>query len=316
MAYLTYKRLDFDDLNGWAADDLSAAFSVFSTTCADIVDPDWKHLCHLAQAGPDPRQFFETEFRPVLIEDGAPTLFTGYFEPELLGARQQGGDYQCPIYALPDDLSSRKPYYTRRQIEQDQALAGKGLELAWLADPVDAFFLHVQGSGRIRLSDGDVIRLGFAGKNGRAYTSVGKVLADRGVVAADGISAAVIRDWVWAHPDAGRALLWENQSYVFFRVLNEISPDDGPLGAMNRSITPDRSIAVDPAFTPLGAPVWIEKYGADPINRLMIAQDTGSAINGAQRADIFFGTGDAAGQKAGSIKDGGRMVVLFPKGLV
>jgi membrane-bound lytic murein transglycosylase A len=175
------------------------------------------------------------------------------------------------------------------------------------------FFLHVQGSGRLRLSDGNVMRVGFGAKNGHPYTSIGKALIARGVFGADSVSPEAIKAWVQQNGQAGRALLWENESYVFFREVSEVPADKGPLGAMNRSITQSRSIAVDPAFVTLGAPVWIEKQGAEPMNRLMIAQDTGSAIKGAQRADIFFGTGDEAGAQAGKIKDGGRIVVLMPK---
>lgn len=316
MAAPTYKKLGFDDLNGWAADDLSAALAVFRATCADIADPQWQDLCNHAKNAEDARLFFETRFDPVLITDGKPMLFTGYFEPELQGARQRGGVYQYPIYAPPADLIPGTPYFTRREIAQDQHLANKGLELAWLIDPVDHFFLQVQGSGRIRLPDNCVMRVGFAGKNGHDYTSVGQLLIDRKVLSADQVSADAIRDWVRANPDEGRKLLWENKSYVFFREVSEIAADRGPLGAMNRSITAGRSIAVDPAFTPLGAPVWVEKHGAQPINRLMVAQDTGSAIKGAQRADIFFGTGETAGRQAGAVKDGGRMVVLLPKGMM
>ena len=305
MAAPTYTRLTFDDLTDWAADDHQAALDVFRMT----------HDPQLSAASGDARIFFETHFDPVLIEDGKPMLFTGYFEPELTGSRVQDGPYQYPIYAVPDDLNPDTPYHTRRKIEEDAPLAGRGLELAWLADPVDRFFLQVQGSGRIRLPGGDMMRVGFGAKNGHPYTSVGKALIARGVFAPDAVSADAIRDWVQANGEQGRALLWENESYVFFRELTDVPADQGPLGAMGRSITAGRSIAVDPAFTPLGAPVWIEKAGANPINRLMVAQDTGSAIKGAQRADIFFGTGAAAGAVAGSVNDGGRMVVLMPKGV-
>lgn len=315
MAAPTYIRLGFDDLNGWAADDLSAALGVFCMTCECITDPRWQDLCDDAATANDARHFFETRFDPVMITDGEPMLFTGYFEPEVQGAKHRGGIYQYPIYAVPDDLVSGTPYFTRRQIEQDLPLANQGFELAWLADPVDCFFLQVQGSGRIRMPDGGVMRVGFAGKNGHDYTSVGKVLIERGTFRADHLSAGAIQSWVRLNPDEGRRLLWENESFVFFREINEVSADRGPIGAMNRSITAGRSIAVDPAFVPLGAPVWIEKKGKNPINRLMVAQDTGSAIKGAQRADIFFGTGDIAGRQAGSVKDGGRMVVLLPKGI-
>lgn len=312
MAEPTYTQLSFDDLNGWADDDHQAALDVFLNTCGDLREIEWEVICNLARTGPDPRSFFEKFFRPVLIEDGEPMLFTGYFEPELPGSRVRGDAYQFPIYAVPDDLNRGEPYYTRREIDEDQPLAGKGLELAWLTDPVDLFFLQVQGSGRVSLPDGSMMRVGYGGKNGRDYSSIGMALVERGEFEIHQVSAAVIRNWVRKNRRAGRELLWENESYVFFREVSEVPAERGPLGAMNRSITQFRSIAVDPAFVTLGGPVWIEKQGVEPINRLMIAQDTGSAIKGAQRADIFFGTGIDAGKQAGQIKDPGRMVVLLP----
>ncbi len=312
VAEPTYTFLSFDELDGWAADDHAAALSVFAETCGDIPRTDWQRLCAFAKDGPAARDFFETFFQPVLIEDGDPMLFTGYFEPEITGDLGRSEAYAHPIYRLPDDLVEGQPYLTRREIEENEALAEKGLEIAWLADPVELFFLQVQGSGRIRLPNGEVIRVGYAGKNGRDYSSVGAKLVERGAFAAHEVSADAIKGWVKDNPEEGRELLWQNDSYVFFREVNEVPSEKGPLGAMNRSITTLRSIAVDPSITLLGAPVWIEKDGDDPMRRLMIAQDTGSAIKGAQRADIFFGTGPEAGRQAGNIKDGGRMVVLMP----
>lgn len=312
MADTTYRMLSFDMLEGWAEDNHQAALDVFLNTCGDFGDPDWRALCDLAKAGTDARAFFEHAFQPVLIEDGQDPLFTGYYEPELRGALQQGGRYQYPLYALPPDVQEGTPWLTRQEIEETQALAGQGLEIAWIDDPVDVFFLQVQGSGRVRLPDGQMIRVGYGGKNGREYSSIGAELVRQGIYQPHEVSAQVIRNWVRNNPEEGRALLWTNQSYVFFREVSEVPADLGPLGAMNRSITAMRSIAVDPAFVPLGAPVWIEKDGAAPLNRLMIAQDTGSAIKGAQRADVFFGTGAQAGRAAGRIKDGGRLVVLLP----
>jgi len=293
VAQPTYTLLGFEDLNGWAADDHQAALSTFLNTCGDLRDPEWTNLCALAADVEDARAFFEVFFQPVLIEDGQDMLFTGYYEPEIPGALTQGGIYQHPIYAVPDDLVPGQSYATRRALQEGNLLAGKGLEIAWLADPVDLFFLQVQGSGRIKLPDGGRLRVGC-------------------VFEAHQVSADVIRNWVRDNPEEGRELLWVNDSYVFFREVNEVPADKGPLGAMNRSITTMRSIAVDPSIVKLGAPVWIEKEGAAPLNRLMVAQDTGSAIKGAQRADIFFGTGDQAGRDAGRIKDGGRIVVLLP----
>lgn len=310
MAEPGYTFLEFADLDGWADDDHAAALDVFTQTCGDIPRPDWAQLCAVAKDGPAARDFFETFFRPVLIEDGTPMLFTGYYEPEIAGNLTQDEVYRYPIYRLPTD--GTEGVYSRREIEENQPYAERGMEIAWLSDPVDLFFLQVQGSGRIRLPGGRVIRVGYAGKNGREYTSVGRALVDRGVFTLDQVSSPVIRQWVKDNPEEGQALLWQNDSYVFFRTIDQVPADKGPLGAMNRSITPLRSIAVDPAITILGAPVWIEKDGVAPLRRLMIAQDTGSAIKGAQRADVYYGTGDAAGEAASAVKDGGRMVVLMP----
>jgi membrane-bound lytic murein transglycosylase A len=213
---------------------------------------------------------------------------------------------------MPSEARRIRPWLTRREILTSGVMAGRGLEIAWVDDPVELFFLQIQGSGRIRYPDGGFIRVGYSGANGHPYRSIGKELVRRGVYQPHQVSAEVIKNWVRRNPLLGEQLLFHNNSYVFFREVSEVPADKGPLGAMNRSITTLRSIAVDPRFTPLGAPVWIEKNGKNPMNRLMIAQDTGSAIKGAQRADIFFGTGDQAGRTAGRIKDGGRMVVLMP----
>ena len=305
--------LHFDDLAQWEADDHGAALAAFIETCGDMRGPDWPGLCDVARTTGDARSFFELFFRPVLIETGGPALFTGYFEPELRGARRPWPGYDHPIYAVPDDLPDGASWYTRTEIE-DGALEDRGLELAWLTNPVDLYFLQIQGSGRIRLSDGSLMRVGYGGSNGHAYSSVGAELVSRGIYEPHQVSADVIRNWVRRNPEAGRDLLRTNDSYVFFRDVSEVPPDRGPLGAMNRSITPMRTIAVDPSHVPLGAPVWIETRGAESsaLDRLMIAQDTGSAIKGAQRADIFVGTGPEAGRRAGRIKDPGRMVVLLP----
>jgi len=308
----TVTHLDYDDLDGWTADDHGAALAVFRNTCGDLTEPDWKALCALAAEVTDPRAFFELFFRPVLIEDGEPMLFTGYFEPELDGAPEPDDSFQYPVYALPPDMRPGALGLTRREIEESAILANRNLEIAWVDDPVELFFLQIQGSGRIRMPDGQVIRVGYSGANGHPYSSIGQELVARGIYEPHQVSAEVIRNWVRRNPDEGQALLWVNQSYVFFREVSEVPADQGPLGAMNRSVTPLRSIAVDPNVVPLGAPVWIEKAGEQPMNRLMVAQDTGSAIRGAQRADIFFGTGFQAGQQAGRIRDGGRMVVLLP----
>ncbi|MGB7244561.1 MAG: murein transglycosylase A [Sulfitobacter sp.] len=311
-AELRYEVLSFDQLDGWEKDDHAAALAVFQNTCQDMSDPDWTSLCAFATARPDARSFFELFFRPVLIRDGKDAMFTGYFEPELDGSLTRTTRYRYPVYSMPPEARRGAPWLTRRQILGDDILAGRGLEIAWVDDPVELFFLQIQGSGRIRLPNGSGIRVGYAGANGHKYRSIGAELVQRGVYQPHQVSADVIKNWVRRNPDAGRELLFHNPSYVFFREVSQVPAHLGPLGAMNRSITTLRSVAVDPAFTPLGAPVWIEKDGERPMRRLMIAQDTGSAIKGAQRADVFFGTGDKAGRAAGKLRDPGRMMVLMP----
>ena len=303
--------LSFSDLDGWADDDHAAARAVFLNTCMDRREADWQALCAAAQEIENARQFFELFFRPVLIEDGEEMLFTGYFEPELSGSRYRSARFRYPLYRYPSEAAN-KPWLTRRQILEGRVLEGRGLEIAWVDDPVEKFFLQIQGSGRVRLDEGGVLRVGYGGNNGHTYRSIGRELIRRGTLQAHQASAQTIQNWVRRNPAAGQELLYHNPSYVFFREVSRVPAELGPLGAMNRSITQMRSIAVDPAFVPLGAPVWIEKDGRDPMRRLMIAQDTGSAIKGAQRADVFFGTGDQAGRDAGRLRDPGRMLVLMP----
>ena len=309
---VTHKILDFKDLDGWNFDNHEKALEAFLVTCPDLRDPDWRALCALAQNKPDAKAFFELFFRPMLIENGTKALFTGYFEPELDGSLRPSARYRYPVYREPEVAKVSNPWLTRKEIETGDFMRGKGYEIAWVDDPVELFFLQIQGSGRIRLPDGRVIRVGYGGSNGHEYRSVGVELVRRGVYKPHQVSAEVIKNWVKRNPVAGQELLHHNPSYVFFRRVDRVPAEAGPLGAMNRSVTAKRTIAVDPAFVPLGAPVWIEKDGEDPINRLMIAQDTGSAIKGPQRADIFFGTGDLAGRAAGRLRDPGRMVVLLP----
>ena len=308
----THTILRFDDLDGWEHDDHARALEVFLNTCNDLRDPDWNSLCALAQAEPDAKSFFELFFRPVLIENGSKGLFTGYFEPELSGDRYPSAHYRYPIYREPPESKVSNPWLTRREIETGDAMKGRGLEIAWVNDPVELFFLQIQGSGRIRLPDGDMIRVGYGGSNGHEYRSIGVELVRRGIYQAHQVSAQVIKNWVKRNPVDGQELLYHNPSYVFFRRVDDVPAHQGPKGAMNRSVTAQRSIAVDPAYYTLGAPVWIEKDGKTPIRRLMMAQDTGSAIKGPQRADIFFGTGDQAGLDAGKLRDPGRMVMLVP----
>ena len=311
------KTVSFSELDGWETDDHATAFATFRKSCKKLrpndltKTEDWKDLCAITKYVSNPKAYFEIFFQPVLIGDANKTLFTGYYEPEIIASRSRGGKFQYPLYKRPPELKEGVPWKTRAEIENG-ALDGQGLELAWLADPVENFFLHVQGSGRLKLNEGGAMRVGFAGKNHQTYRSVGKELIRRGILNKSNASAGSIKSWVRNNPAEGRLLLQHNPSFVFFRELTNLSPADGPIGAMGISVTDDRTLAVDPKFQPLGAPIWIAKKGQRPLNRLMIAQDVGSAIKGAQRSDIFFGTGDEAGAVAGVTKDGGRMITLLP----
>lgn len=285
------------------------------------------------------RAFFEAGFVPHrLVHRGAEGLLTGYYEPVLAGSRTREGPFRIPVYRRPPDLENLVaeeergalagglthacrapdgglvPYATRAEIEGG-CLAGQGLELVWLADPVDAFFMHIQGSGRIRLPDGELIRVTYDGKNGHPYTSIGRYLIDAGLFAANDMSLDALKAWLTADPERGRAVMHENKSFVFFREL----AGDSPLGALSIPLSPGRSLAVDTAFHAIGTPVYVTAPelnpwgGTDGFNRLMIAQDVGSAIRGPERGDIFFGSGDEAGRWAGTTKHAGRFLVLLPR---
>lgn len=312
---LVTERLSFADLEGWHTDEHNTAITVFQHTkhiakpspVGPVYAADWVSVPSPAQTG-DARAYFETHFTPVLI-GSAPALFTAYYEPEIDGARQQGGPYQYPLYARPADLDPQTPYLTRAEISGG-GLANRGLEVFWLSDAIEAFFLEIQGSGRIRLPDGTAVRVGFAGKNGHPYRAIGKVLVDRGEMVLEQVSAQSIKAWLRAHPEQAVAVMNENPSYVFFTERTDIAPDAGPVGAMGVSVTAGRSIAVDPAFHPLGAPVWVE--GDNIAGKLMVAQDIGGAIKGPQRGDLFLGSGDDAGNLAGSFRRSGRMITFLP----
>ena len=307
--------LTFADLDGWADDDHAAALSVFLNSCEVLTDPDWTALCRFAgDADKTPaaaRSFFELFFKPVLIGT-APALFTGYYEPELSGSPVRTPSFAYPIYRKPPELVDGAVWHTREAIETQGVLGGRGLEIAWLDDPVEVYFLMIQGSGRIRMPDGRLVRVGYGGKNNQPYRSIGQEMIRRGLMTESEASAQSIRAFVRQDPTLGAELLTFNPSFVFFKQLSDLPAEKGPIGAIGRSVTTLRSVAVDPDFTPLGAPVWVEKDGQNPIRSLMVAQDTGAAIKGPQRADIFYGTGRDAGQAAGAVKDGGRMVVLLP----
>jgi len=318
-------------------EEAARALDAFRTSCPAVVrrqdssgltvGADWRSVCaEAASLAPDYAPgFFYYRFDWVRVADGK-AFATGYYEPEIEGSRVPLPGY-TPIYRVPPDLirctkadgtSGRGRidqtgtcvlYFTRAEIE-DGALAGRGLELAWAKDPVELFFLEIQGSGRIRLADGSVMRVGYAGQNGRDYIAVGRLLRDRGILPPGGANMQTIKDWIRSNPDAGKALMRENLSYVFFRELT----GPGPLGAMNVPVSPRATVAADPKFVPLGAPVFL-KMDRRETDGLWIAQDTGGAIKGANRFDTFWGAGPEAVAIAGGMSASGEALLLVPRGV-
>jgi membrane-bound lytic murein transglycosylase A len=335
----------FDVLPGWQQDDLREAWPPFQASCRALgAKPDWKTACAASRlVDPDDgtaiRRYFETYFVPNLVRapDGADAgLITGYYEAMLRGSRKRGGAYQTPLYKVPDDLitvdlasvyPSLKgmrlrgrlvgrtvvPYGTRAEIERARI---PGKELLWVDDPVEAFFLEVQGSGRVQLDDGETVRVAYADQNGHPYKAIGRWLIDQGELAPADATAQGIRAWIAAHPERRQELLDVNPSYVFFREERLPDPSVGPKGALGVPLTPARSVAVDPAFLPLGAPLFLATTAPAsdvPMQRLVMAQDTGGAIKGAVRADFFFGFGPQAVDNAGKMKQRGQIWALLPR---
>jgi membrane-bound lytic murein transglycosylase A len=319
-------------------DEAERALAAFRISCpavrtrtdsSGLTQPaDWQPLC--AQAATlEPAYapgFFYYAFDWVKVGDGR-AFATGYYEPEIEGSRTPQPGY-TPIYRLPTDLvRCTKPdgtsgrgradpsgmcvlYFTRAEIE-DGALAGRGLELAWAKDPVDLFFLEIQGSGRIRLDDGSVMRIGYAGQNGREYVAIGRLLRERGILPPGGATMQAIKDWIRANPEQGRALMRENLSYIFFKELT----GPGPLGALNVPVTPRTTVAADPNYVPLGAPIYLSRADRREVDGLWVAQDTGGAIKGPNRFDTFWGAGPEAVATAGGMSATGEALILIPKGV-
>ncbi|MGB0127300.1 MAG: murein transglycosylase A [Rhodocyclaceae bacterium] len=334
----------WEDLPAWGEDDAAAALGAFLESCKPLgAKPAWVGVCAeaktLSSASKNAaRRFFESRFAPyaVVNADGSREgLITGYYEPLLKGSRRRSAAFAHPLRGVPDDLltidlgaiypelkgyrlrgrlEGRKvvPYAPRAQLERP----GDGIPpkaLFWVADPVDLFFLEVQGSGRIELEDGSRVRVGYADQNGHPYKSIGRWLADNAGIPPEQVSMEAIRAWIKANPARRDELLDSNPSFVFFREMPG-SPG-GPIGAQGVPLTAGRSLAVDSRTIPLGAPVFLattEPAAAKPLNRLMVAQDTGGAIRGQVRADFFWGFGSAAGSLAGSMRQQGRMWVLLP----
>jgi membrane-bound lytic murein transglycosylase A len=344
--------IDFAEIDGWQADDQAPAFATLLKSCAKIASKAasanisvgaCKAALELASRGPvgrdAARAFFEAHYTPNRVIAPKPGRVTGYYEPEIDGSLEKSATFPVAAYGRPEDLvpvkpdemrardsaagvltSMRKtenglvPYYTREEIDKG-ALEGQGLELVYL-DPVELFFMQVQGSGRVRLADGSSVRLGYATKNGHPYTSIGKRLVALGEGKPKSMSMQGIKDWLRADPERGQQLMWENQSYVFF-AARPGEGDAGPIGAQGVPLTPERSLAVDASYHALGLPVFVDASelkapdGA-PFRRLMIAQDVGSAIKGPERGDIFWGSGDGAGAIAGTTLAPARFTILLP----
>lgn len=331
----------FPDLPGWNSDRHVEALEALRRSCpkfmtrspSQTVDArsqfgrvgQWQELCAAANLVVDDdraaRAFFERWFVPYGVTyAGDPRgLFTGYYEPVLRGSWRRTARHTVPVYRTPPEATPAAakagrggPLPSRNQIEAG-ALSGRGLELLWLDDPVDAFFLHIQGSGQVEMTDGSRIRIGYAGKNGHAYTPIGAELIRLGEIPREQMSMQAIRAWLKSHPAQAPSLMGSNASYVFFRIVE----GEGPIGAQGVPLRAGRSIAVDPAYVPYGIPVWLDtsdpRTGGGTLRRLVVAQDTGGAIKGPIRGDLFWGSGDEAGEGAGLMKQEGRWFVLLPR---
>lgn len=339
---------------GWEQDDHQKALETFQRSCHEILATgsgfrravkfggtveNWQTVCRKASSAKNAKAFFEEQFVAFKVSDAARPegLFTGYYEPVVEGSLTQTAEYPVPVYSKPSDLVSfdqagqnrtglaygriingqAEPYFTRRDIEQG-ALQNHGLEICFLKSWVDAFFIHIQGSGRVRLHDGKFIRLAYAAKSGQPYTGIGHVLLEKNVGTKNTMSMEFLREWMKDHPQDARSLMWSNKSYIFFRTISVPSDDLGALGAQQVNLTPLRSLAVDRSIWMFGTPMWIDtttppESGSKPFRHLMIAQDTGTAIKGHVRGDVYWGWGPEASFNAGHMKSAGSMVVLLPK---
>ena len=338
--------VEWSSLESWELDNHSDAWAGFLKSCQKLDHEQWRAVCDLAENSGDlddaeAREFFESHFevRPVYAKGGETQgLITGYYEPLLKGSWERSEEYQYPLYGVPEDLlvvdlgavypqlkgmrlrgklvgNKVVPYPDRAQLDDDQELL-QGAEILWVNSPVDLFFLHVQGSGLVELVDGSIAAVGYAEQNGHPYQSIGRVLIEMGELEKEEVTLFTIRDWLKANPDRLNEVLSKNPSYVFFELRD--AQENGPTGALNVVLTPRRSIAVDRNVIPLGAPVWLQttlpNEAQSPLNQLMLAQDTGGAIKGQVRADVFWGRGGEAEEMAGLMKQQGELFVLLPRG--
>jgi membrane-bound lytic murein transglycosylase A len=321
----------FNDLPGWDVDRQSELWLPLLRSCEKPM-PGWETVCSQVRSSVPPstdaaaRAWFQQRFQPYRIEslDGAVDgMITGYFEPLVEASRTARGAFQVPLHAAPPDLTTRKPYWTRQQLDTNPvAQAGlKGREIAYVADPLDALVLQIQGSGRLRIAEADgtsrLVRVAFAAHNEQPYKSVGRWLIEQGEMRLEQASWPTIKAWAQMHPQRLNEMLWANPRVVFFREEPMPNPEVGPRGAQGVPLTPGRSIAVDRDSIPYGTPVWLdttEPLTSTPLRRAVMAQDTGTAITGAVRADYFWGWGSQAEQQAGRMKQPLRLWALWPVG--
>jgi membrane-bound lytic murein transglycosylase A len=343
--YDLLRAASWDDMEGLGQDDLTKSWAAWLQSCSTLKNKQpWQAVCEVAGTLSNPdseaiqgyfRQYF-TPYRATNTDATDVGLITGYYQPVLKGSRTRTNVYRYPLYSRPDDLvvvelgslypelankrvrgrlteNKVVPYYNRSEIEVEQSpLHGK--ELIWVDDVIDLFFLQIQGSGIVHLENGEQVVVGYADQNGQAYQSIGRILIERGELTIDKASMQGIKDWARKNPDKLRDLLNSNPSYVFFRELP--AGLSGPLGALGVPIAAERSLAIDPLYVPLGAPVFLSTTypnSSKSLQRLMLAQDTGGAIKGGVRADFFWGTGLEAGKQAGAMKQQGKIWVLLPK---
>jgi membrane-bound lytic murein transglycosylase A len=346
--YSLLKPVKWENIDGLLEDDISVAWPAWLQSCSTLIyKPNWQVACSAAKALNKPNKqavqsYFQQYFNVFSAnnQDGTDTgMMTGYYEPLLKGSRTKSSQYSYPIYRQPSDmiivelselypelknkrvrgkLAGNKllPYYSRAEIESSPSPLA-GTELVWINDIIDVFFLQVQGSGLVQFENGDSMHVGYADQNGQAYNSIGRVLVERGELTLDQASMQGIKTWAKNNPTKLRELLNANPSYVFFRELP--AGLTGPLGALGVPLTAERSVAIDPKYIPLGAPIFLsttEPNSANPLKRMMIAQDTGGAIKGGVRADFFWGAGDNAGKQAGAMKQAGKIWVLLPKDFI
>ena len=330
----------YAQLPNWEQSDHSAALTAFLHSCSTwknshgdkengcsdlkLQTRHWQAICEQAMQvdtgdTSDVRHFFETQFTPhhVVMNGQSDGLFTGYYIPEIRGSLTRGGNYQTPVYGLPEDIKNGQPYYSRAEIYAGK-LEGRGLEIAWVDDAVGLFFIEVQGSGVIRLAEGGLMTIGFAGRNHHPYVAIGRTMEKQGLLAPGNVNLFTIKDWLYDHPARAKTVMSDNPSYIFFRKL----PDHNIRGAQNAPLTAQRSLAVDWRYIPYGMPIYLQtdlpetRFGpSKPFHQLMIAQDTGSAIKGGIRGDIYFGHGKHAEALASKQATQGRYTLLLPNPL-